>query len=177
MNFQFRKLQRDDLELVLSWRQQEHVNQFMLTKFKGNMEQQVKWFDNVVSKPDRNYWIIGLDSYPVGVLNLIDLTYPNQHTADAGFYIGEKKYSNFSGFILPYFYNHIFDTCDFQTILGNVVKGNPILSMHLFHGYVVKLEKTILTADGRDVICNEVELTKESWRKNMKLQNKKIVFE
>ena len=118
-----------------------------------------------------------MECYSIGVLNLIDLTYPNRHVADAGFYIGEKEYSNFAGFVLPYFYNHIFDTCGFQTILGHVVKGNPILSMHLFHGYVVNVEKNILDPNGRNVVCDEVELTRESWQKNIKLQNKKAVFE
>lgn len=176
-DFEFKRLQKKDLDLVLEWRQKPHITKWMLTQFSGTHETQLEWYKNYVKRDDRSYWIIIFQGRPIGLLNLIDLTHPNKKIADAGFYIGEPELSNLAGFILPCFYNYIFNDCGFDCIQGNVILGNPIIRMHQFHGYKVTEEKLVTAATGEEIPCQSIELRASDWKKNKRFARKTAKFE
>lgn len=166
IDFEFRRLQKSDLGLVLEWRQKPHIEKYMLTQFVGDEATQLEWFEGQVNSEDRAYWIICIQGRPIGLINLIDLTYPNKEIADAGFYIGEPEFSNMAGFILPCFYNYVFNDCGFQKICGHVILGNPIVQLHQMHGYKVIEEVMVTSATGAEVPCQSIELSGADWKKN-----------
>jgi UDP-4-amino-4,6-dideoxy-N-acetyl-beta-L-altrosamine N-acetyltransferase len=176
-DFEFRRMQKNDLGLVLEWRQKSHVEKYMLTQFVGDEATQLQWYDNQVKREDREYWIILVQGRPIGLINLIDVTYPNKETADAGFYIGEPEFSNMAGFILPCFYNYVFNDCGFRKINGNVILGNPIIHLHKMHGYKVIEEVTVASATGYEISCQSVELTSADWKKKKRFSRYTAKFE
>jgi RimJ/RimL family protein N-acetyltransferase len=95
-------------------------------------ENQLRWFNKI----DLNYyWVIEIDSTPIGVINLADIDFKNTHTS-FGYYIGEQEYRFLGGMILPYFYNYIFDRFPINKIIAEVFAENEdVISIHLSHGY------------------------------------------
>ncbi len=176
-DFEFRRLQKSDLGLVLEWRQKPHIEKYMLTQFVGDEVTQLKWFHNQVKREDRGYWIILVQGRSIGLINLIDITYPNKEIADAGFYIGEPEFSNMAGFILPCFYNYVFNDCGFQKISGHVILGNPIVHLHQMHGYKIIEEITVTSTAGAEVPCQSIELTNVDWKNNKRFSRHTAKFD
>lgn len=81
-----------DLEMVRTWRNADHVKENM--KYQDNIDStmQAKWFEEL-DKKNNFYFIIKEKDVKIGLINLKEIDW-DQRIAEAGIFIGEKKYLN-----------------------------------------------------------------------------------
>jgi len=104
----FRKISRDDLPLILSWRTDPEITRYMTTDIEYDLQRQIKWFEEVVSPQEHTqHWLITHKERPIGVLNLDDYNL-RLNTTSWGYYIGDSESKFLGGLIPAYFYNYMF---------------------------------------------------------------------
>lgn len=133
--FVFKALTQADLPLVLSWRVQPQVADYMFTEIENSLSQQQNWFKKIQLRSDCFYWLIYFANKPVGVLNLSNLDLKKQ-SCDWGFYIGDLTQRNIGGLVPPYFYNFLFIQTPVKTLTAEVLSHNDqVIKLHQLHGY------------------------------------------
>lgn len=153
--FQFKRIKKKDLPLILKWRTSERVASMMLTQVSVEGHQQ--WYEEKARRGP--YWLIYHQDKPIG---LISFSPPDMW----GFYIGEDDHVALGGLVPPYFYNHIFNEVDY--LYAVVKKGNPVLKLHEMHGYQH-------IASPGDVVC--LRLNKGDWIKKERFKHFLACFE
>lgn len=164
----FKAMSEDDLEIVFKWRRSDHVQSRMFTEVGDDFEKHREWFTSFCAKKDRRFWIIMVDDIPIGAANYKEVEGENGRILEVGFYIGDSRYINLAGFVLPYFYHHVFENICCEKVVGEVLVGNPILNMHAFHGYDIGGAKAVDNRRGATISVVPVALSRENWRKRMK---------
>ena len=86
------RLQREDLELVRTWRNSAHVRDNMLYKDYISKEMQNAWFETI-NNPNNYYFIIEFDSKKVGVINTKNFE-KEQGFGEGGIFIGDQAYEH-----------------------------------------------------------------------------------
>ena len=163
----FRKVSKDDLSLILSWRTDPEVTRYMSTDIEYNLEKQTNWYKQVVCTcSPAEHWIIVHHDKPVGLLNLENYDSELQQTS-WGYYIGELKARIIGGLIPAYFYNYMFfhRNTSLEKINGHLFSANTkVLEMHRFYGAKeVEILKNHICKYGKmfDIIL--IEMTREKW--------------
>ena len=131
----FITLQKEHLKMVLGWRVQPEVSQYLLTEVTYDLEKQHYWFERISKDNTCRYWIIVYQNIPIGLFNLAAVDQQNLNCS-AGYYIGDLRYRQLGAMIPPYLYNYVFQKMKFRKIYGEVVAGNKnILKIHQMHGF------------------------------------------
>ena len=86
------RLQREDLELVRTWRNSAHVRDNMVYKDYISKEMQNAWFETI-NNPNNYYFIIEFDSKKVGVINAKNFE-KEQGFGEGGIFIGDQTYEH-----------------------------------------------------------------------------------
>jgi hypothetical protein len=86
------RLQRDDLELVRTWRNSAHVRDNMVYKDYITEEMQNAWFESI-NNPNNYYFIIEFDSKKVGVINTKNFDKVHGF-GEGGIFIGDQAYEH-----------------------------------------------------------------------------------
>lgn len=176
--FAFKRLKEADLEMVMRWRLQPEVAEYMFTTIDNDLQKQRQWFHKVSQDDSCRYWIIEYQNIPIGVVNLMAIDVVNQRCG-AGYYIGDLKYKNVGALVPPFLYNHVFKTMGLHKIYGEVIAHNKgILQIHAMHGYhQVGVSKDHVYKDGRfhDVVM--VELLAGAWGQQKRYQKDIAHFE
>ncbi len=178
----FRKISKDDLPQILSWRTDPKITRYMTTDIEFDLEKQTNWYNQVVcTRSPAEHWIISHNERAVGVLYLEKYD-PTLQQASWGYYIGEAKSQVIGGLIPAYFYNYIFfhRTPSLKKINGCLFSENAkVLAIHRFYGVKeVKILKNHLHKYGDMFDQILIEMTKERWisqRENF--QHYQAVFE
>ena len=71
------KIEESDLETLMHWRMLPEVTKYMYTEPQLNMEMQYKWFDAINNDPTCKQWIIELENYKIGIVNLTNIDTQN----------------------------------------------------------------------------------------------------
>ncbi|MCI8814675.1 MAG: GNAT family N-acetyltransferase, partial [Lachnospiraceae bacterium] len=90
-----RKIREQELALVLKWRTDPDISKYMKSDFRATLEMQKQWYADVQKDNSKRYWMIEIDSVPVGVICLTDMDY-NLKTCEWGYYIAEKAQRSFA---------------------------------------------------------------------------------
>lgn len=87
---QLRSAEREDLPLLLEWRNKEHVIQNMEHQERISWEEHIQWFKRI-HKQGYHYFIIEtIDKIPVGTIYISGRTLDNG--AESGLYIGNEQF-------------------------------------------------------------------------------------
>lgn len=78
LNIEFRSIKEADLETIMQWRMQPNITQYMNTDPKLTLNDQYKWYHNIMKKKNDYYWIILLDDIKIGVASLINADIANK---------------------------------------------------------------------------------------------------
>ena len=90
MPVRFRKIEQGDLELIRGWRNQDRIRKNSRDHRLLNMEDQLKWFQNIsISKSDDMFLILENDD-PVGVCGLARINWQDR-SAEITCYLGRQK--------------------------------------------------------------------------------------
>jgi UDP-4-amino-4,6-dideoxy-N-acetyl-beta-L-altrosamine N-acetyltransferase len=130
----FIKLREEHLELVLRWRTQPEVTQYMFTDVEYDLDRHKAWFAQIATDDSRSYWLISLDDRLIGLVSLHEINLHHKRCSWA-FYIGEEDCRLFGGMIAPYVYHYVFEVLGFKKITGEVMEGNEnVRKMHVVQG-------------------------------------------
>lgn len=77
-----------DRSRLLRWRNLPDVARWMYRDHEISREEHRRWFENALSDPQRQYWIIEADGRPVGLANLYDLS-PEDAKSAWAYYIAD----------------------------------------------------------------------------------------
>lgn len=161
--FEFKKLRKENLELIFQWRLKPFVTKYQFTDLENDYTQHLNWFERISKNPSFYYWVIHYQGKPIGVFNLSNLDFKNSRT-NAGYYIGEEDFLHVGGIVPPYLYNYVFRVLKLNKIYGEVLEGNSILKMHLLHGYHhVGTFKEHIRKNNQYYDVHSVELMASDW--------------
>ena len=78
-----RRLQADDRDRLLAWRNMPEIGRWMYTDHTISPDEHARWFEGAIADPRRRYWVIEADGRPVGLANLYDIAPEHARTARA----------------------------------------------------------------------------------------------
>ncbi len=86
-----RKITKEDLALIMEWRMNPAVTANLYTDPILDMEKQIKWFDKVKNDNTVKYWIIEIESTPIGLIWLYQIDYYHKK-CEWGYFIGNDNF-------------------------------------------------------------------------------------
>ena len=98
--FSIRRMEREDLEIVLSWRNRDEIRLNMINDSIIKIEEHLKWFNKIKEQKNLEFLIFSVNNVPVGIVNFYNIT---DHCCDWGFYIGAEKSPKGSGTVMAYY--------------------------------------------------------------------------
>lgn len=169
-----RELDESDLELVMNWRMDPDVTQYMNTNPKLTIEGQRQWLASLQQNEKVIYWIIEQNGEPVGIIDLFDIDWESR-TSSWGYYIGEKKARSLKLAISleMSLYDYVFDVLGLDELHNEVFSLNSgVIKLHQACGsHIVKEVKGEVEKEGILYDITHISITKNEWNK-IKLSKK-----
>lgn len=124
--FKLNSINKDDLKLLLQWRNSKRIRKNMLNNQIISWKSHCAWFERLQNSKDKEFFLFSIDGKKVGLVSFIDINLENKNCS-WGFYIGEKTAPKGSGTLMAYYaLNHIFDKYDLYKINSVVFRFNKI---------------------------------------------------
>ncbi|MCI5222366.1 MAG: UDP-4-amino-4,6-dideoxy-N-acetyl-beta-L-altrosamine N-acetyltransferase [Candidatus Electrothrix sp. AR4] len=165
-DFSLRPMQAGDLETVLKWRNLEHIRANMYTDQIITPEEHSKWFSDVLSRKDAEYYIFEYKEKAIGQSNVINIDHRNSK-CHWGFYLGEYKIPRGSGAVMEYLtLAHIFEKKRIRKICCEVFSFNKsTVKLHRRFGFEEEgcLQKHILKKKKYENVIR-MALFEEKWK-------------
>ena len=79
----------DHIEIIRNWRNQDFIREMMEFQTYISPEDQLRWFNNLITEQNRYFIICDLHDNYVGLIHLKNIT---SEMAEAGLFIGNPKY-------------------------------------------------------------------------------------
>jgi UDP-4-amino-4,6-dideoxy-N-acetyl-beta-L-altrosamine N-acetyltransferase len=161
-----RRLQPDDRDRLLEWRNLPEVATYMYTDHRISEAEHANWFAGAIVDPTRIYWIIELDREPVGLANLYDITQVHKRAYWA-FYLADSRIrgrgvgSATERFVM----RHVFLDLGLDKLCCEVLATNDgVVKMHERYGFQIDgvLRQHVLKGGDRvDVVS--MSLLRHEW--------------
>lgn len=90
MKFYFEKLCKEDLDLILSWRNSDEVRQNMKNNKIISRDEHYQWFDKICLADNIEYFVFKKNEEPIGIINFVDIDLLSKECS-WGFYLGAKE--------------------------------------------------------------------------------------
>ncbi len=176
-----RKIQNDDLELIMEWRMSPEVTTYMNTDPELTLEGQKEWFASLDSNEKCKYWMILVDGKRAGLINLADINKETKVTSWA-YYIGEMACRSMKLAISleMSMYNYVFNVLGFNEVYGDVLSQNEwVIRLHEFCGaHIDHVDKDKIEKNGVSYNVAHVIMKKDDWKKvDGTFEYEKINFE
>ena len=122
--YRLRKLEENDLELVLRWRNSERIRINMFNDKVITLDEHIGWFHRIQDNPRIDYQIFLMNQKPVGVVCFTEIDEVNQK-CHWGFYLGETEIPRGTGNIMGFYgLKYIFETRQMRKVSGEVLVFN-----------------------------------------------------
>lgn len=161
-----RKIQQQDLEMIMRWRMDPEITKYMNTDPKLTLEGQKKWLQKIESDDHVMYWLIETDGIPAGIICLIDIDWENK-TSSWGYYIGEKKCRSLKLALSleMSLYDFVFDKLGFQSLHNEVFSLNEgVIKLHKLCGSeIVEIREKEICKNGTYYDITHINIEKEQW--------------
>jgi len=171
MELIFRKIEENDLELILKWRTMPEVSQYMYSDFKPDMQKQKEWYRKISNDLTTKYWIITVDGEDVGVVNLVDIDLHNSR-CNWGFYLGSLNVrgKGVGKSVELNILDYVFTTLKLNKLCGEVFVSNTnVIRMHEKNGSIVEgTRRQHIFKNGEFLDIVEMGITREDWENNIK---------
>lgn len=137
-DLKLRKMTESDLEMVLNWRNSEHVRRYSLTDHIIKLEEHKKWYESIRNSHKCEWLIAELKNNPIGVVSITDINQQDS-TCSWGLYVGELNQNLGMGILMEIrAIDYIFGHYGIRKIWGQVLESNRIILIHKKFGYVVE---------------------------------------
>lgn len=94
----FVTLSKDELKMVLSWRNSPEVRQWMMNTEPIKLEDHLDYVEKLKKRNDVFYWLIIRKGIPVGVLNIINVDLDTR-VGEPGFYLSPELLNRGEGIL------------------------------------------------------------------------------
>ncbi|MFF6014771.1 UDP-4-amino-4,6-dideoxy-N-acetyl-beta-L-altrosamine N-acetyltransferase [Lysinibacillus fusiformis] len=163
----------DDLEKVLTWRNQENIRSVMFNNNIIEWEQHKNWYEKIKNSKNNISKIFTVNNVDYGILNIYDIdNYSNK--CSWGFYIGDNNAPKGTGVLLGYTsLEFVFKELKFRKLCAEVIETNKIsCNFHKKLGFKLDgiLRKQIKRNDRYEDIY-VYSLFAEEWEDNKKQLN------
>ena len=92
-NVSLKLIQQEVIELIRNWRNSKDVNQFFIFRGYISKAQQKKWFEKISTSGKDYYFLIVVDTEPIGLIFTKDIDW-NLREGETGIFITKKEYRN-----------------------------------------------------------------------------------
>ena len=122
---EFKRITENDLEILMNWRNSEHISSHLFSSPKLTMNDQLKWFEKYKQDDTQIRWIIYADGVPIGSYYLTDIDY-NNGRCEVGWFVAEQKYRsmNLTLTIRWNMFDYIFDELKLNREYGFILAEN-----------------------------------------------------
>lgn len=86
----FVDLSKEDVEMVLDWRNDSSIRQFMYNRDIISLPDHVEYVNSLNNRCDRFYWMVLRDNESIGVVDITDVDAQNAK-AELGYYMSPQK--------------------------------------------------------------------------------------
>ncbi|RCW77358.1 UDP-4-amino-4,6-dideoxy-N-acetyl-beta-L-altrosamine N-acetyltransferase [Saliterribacillus persicus] len=123
MESYLRPVTKDDLEIILTWRNKPEIRNLMFNDREIEWENHLKWFESLTNKETDVIKLFVESNEPRGVvqLNKIDKLHG---TAEWGFYIGDAYRKGLGTLLAYHALNYIFDELKIRKLSAQVLDLN-----------------------------------------------------
>ena len=90
MDLIFRNIEEEDLEMIMNWRTNSAVSDYMYTDFEPDLQKQMEWYKKISNDQSQKYWIINADNEDEGVVWLFNIDQTNKRS-DWAYYLGSPN--------------------------------------------------------------------------------------
>lgn len=117
------QIKEEHLEQILTWRTSEFVTEFMYTDIEYNLDNQRRWWQQIINDEHGLYWVMEQKGQLLGFVSITNIDWHHLR-GEWNYYIGEPKYGMLGGFIGAYVYNYAFDVLHLEKVQGAVMASN-----------------------------------------------------
>jgi len=151
---------------VRSWRNNDDVRKYMLTKHIISQEEHLRWLNSLKGNERQKFWVVFCGEIPIGALYLHNINRSGR-VSEWGFYIGEKDYRSkgLGKSILCKFLQEYFESMQFETLITIVLPNNSI-ALHIYKKFYFREIRKSVTGDSEELI--RLKFTKNDWLKHKK---------
>ncbi|MER7891502.1 GNAT family N-acetyltransferase [Micromonospora sp. NPDC094482] len=161
----------DDVNLMLSWRNQETNRQVSKTSHEITAEEHARWWSAVRADPSRRVLMYLHDGVPCGVVTFFDLRWGEPPTGSWGFYLDADGLAA-RGETLPAWLavmraavDHAFDDLGLDRLDGEVLGHNTVVrQMNRRFRFVEGTPRTEVS-DGREITVIPISLDRSNRRR------------
>lgn len=133
-----RTISRDELELMLSWRNAPGVRANMYTSHEISMTEHLQWWDRISTRTDQQYFMYTHQSSPLGIVafNTIDLDNRNSSWA---FYAAPDAPKGTGSRMEFLALDHAFNNIELHKLNCEVLAFNkPVIKLHEKFGFKIE---------------------------------------
>jgi UDP-4-amino-4,6-dideoxy-N-acetyl-beta-L-altrosamine N-acetyltransferase len=165
-NINLRAIKKDDLYMVLKWRNSENIRKFMLSDRIITFKEHVQWFNRTNNDTAYENLIAEYNGSPIGFLSIADIDHVNR-TCTWGMYVGDNHHNLGVGVLLEICaIDRMFNFHKIRKIWGQVFLSNRIRFLHYKLGFTDEgiLKKYIYrNGDYEDLVL--VSLFSDKWNR------------
>lgn len=155
---------REDLELVLQWRNHIDIRRFMLTQHEIKLEEHTRWFGKVSADPTRKLMIVEEGQQPLGFVQFSSVS--DDGVSDWGFYVRPDAPKGSGRKLGTMALNFAFDSWNLHKVCGQAIVENVAsIAFHQRLGFVkegVLREQSKVAGKHSDLVC--FGLLKSEWK-------------
>ena len=131
-----RKIEPDDLEMILYWRNSTDVRKFMLNDKIIKLVDHIKWFKKISKNKSFDVLVTEYKKKPVGIVSISELDFSSR-TCTWGQYIGADIRNSGIGILMQIkAIDHMVNEHKIRKIWGKALGSNRILKVHEVFGFI-----------------------------------------
>ncbi|NUA25403.1 UDP-4-amino-4,6-dideoxy-N-acetyl-beta-L-altrosamine N-acetyltransferase [Cupriavidus basilensis] len=154
---ELRPIRPGDKDILLAWRNSDHVRSNMYTDHLIAPEEHERWFASALQHPSAQFAVFALRGVPVGFSSLTGISREHQRCT-WGFYLGEQGLPKGTGSALGYLaLAHAFDTLGMYKLSSEAFAFNHAsLALHRKLGFREEgrlVEHYLKRGQRQDIVC------------------------
>ena len=118
-------IEKEDIELILNWCNSKDITQFFIFPEYISKEKQKKWFEKVLTSGRDYFFLIVVDSEPIGLTEIKNIDW-NRREGETGIFIAKDEYKNdLVSFEASYLIGkHFFETLNLRKAKIEILESN-----------------------------------------------------
>ena len=171
MNLLFRRINNEDLRMILEWRTNPDVTKFMYTDLEFDIDNQKIWYERIQKDLSRKDWIINADEEDVGLVSIVNIDKVNKR-CEWAYYLGSPSVrgKGVGKSVELNILNYVFEVLKLQKLCCEVFTSNEmVIKLHEKFGSVVEgTRRRHIFKNGKYHDITEMGALKEDWLENVK---------
>ena len=135
---QFRRLNPEDLEMVLRWRNHPDVRKNMYTHDEISLDDHIDWYEGIKDDDSKLYFVFEDEEGPQGLVGFTQIDHVHQR-ASWFFYSGNLEKRGLGGQMERWALDYVFNKLHLNKLCCEVLEFNmPVVRFHQKHGFQIE---------------------------------------